>query len=338
MVGCVILDKTGEPIAEGRTAQCGGPHAERVALERAGADARGGTLLTTLEPCSHHGRTPPCTEAIIEAGISRVVFGVIDPNPCAAGGAEVLTAAGITVEHLPIRETDDLHAPFLHQLETGLPWIVAKWAQTLDGRIATAQGDSQWISSPRSRRLVHRERGRVDAVMTGIGTVLADDPRLTPRDVHRPRRRPERIVVDGELKTPLECRLVISATETPTIILCHPDHLQTPHAEALQARGVLLSPLESDDGLSDALRRLSSERGYGTIMVEAGGGLLGRLFHQGLINDALVFIAPTMLGDQNAPGSVRGHAPARIAEGIALRPLATFPRSNDVVAWYRIAD
>ena len=153
MVGCVVLDESGTLVGEGRTARCGGPHAERIALARAGAAARGGTLLTTLEPCSHHGRTPPCTDAILEAGISRMVYGTADPNPEASGGAALLMEKGVAVDHLPIRATDLLNEPHVHRVRTGLPWIVAKWAQTIDGRIATAKGDSRWISSARSRRL-----------------------------------------------------------------------------------------------------------------------------------------------------------------------------------------
>ena len=336
MVGCVVLDRSGGIVAEARTARCGGPHAERAALGSAGPLARGGTLLTTLEPCCHHGRTPPCTDAIIEAGIERVIFGTVDPNPVAAGGARVLVEAGIRVDHLPIPETDDLNAPFLHRLSTGLPWMVAKWAQTIDGRIATSNGRSRWISSPRSRRLVHRVRGRVDAVLTGIGTVLADDPRLTPRDAVHPRRHPERIVVDENLKTPLGAALVTSAGETPTTILCRPERLESNDADALRAAGVLLRPLANDEELRECLRALSAERGYGTILVESGGGLLGRLLAQNLINDALVFIAPLLLGDQEAPGSVRGHSPESIAEAARLRPLAVLPRRDDIVAWYRL--
>ena len=336
MVGCVVLDESGTLVGEGRTARCGGPHAERIALARAGAAARGGTLLTTLEPCSHHGRTPPCTDAILEAGISRMVYGTADPNPEASGGAALLMEKGVAVDHLPIRATDLLNEPHVHRVRTGLPWIVAKWAQTIDGRIATAKGDSRWISSARSRRLVHRERGRVDAVMTGIGTVLADDPRLTPRDARSPRRTPDRIVVDDELRTPIDCRLVSTAAETPTTIICRPDAERGDHATRLRALGVSIRSSASDEDLGDTLRSLATERNHATVLVESGGGLLGRLFRQDLVNDALVFIAPKMLGDQEAPGSMRGRAPERIADCITFEPISILPREDDVVAWYRM--
>jgi diaminohydroxyphosphoribosylaminopyrimidine deaminase/5-amino-6-(5-phosphoribosylamino)uracil reductase len=338
LVGCVVLDASGSLVGEGYHQYFGQAHAERIALARAGKAARGGTLYCTLEPCVHHNRTPPCTDAIIEAGIARVVFGTSDPYPPAAGGGKLLEGAGIEVLHLETNATRRLSAPFVHGIRTGLPWIVAKWAQTIDGRIATAKGDSQWISSGRSRRLVHRERGRVDAVMTGIGTVLADNPRLTPRDLRKPRRMPERIVVDGALQTPLDCQLVRTAEETPTIIICHPDAAAGSRGDQLRSLGVLIRTCESDDALAETLKVLSAERGYATVLVESGGGLLGRLIRQGLINDALIFIAPKMLGDQEAPGSVRGCAPERITDGINLENICAFPRNDDVIAWYRIAD
>ena len=335
LVGCVVLDAEGRVVAEGHHRRCGEAHAERIALTRAGERARGGTLYCTLEPCAHQGRTPPCTEAIIESGIARVVFGTVDPFPPAAGGAAVLEAAGIEVDRFETPATARVSAPFVHRVRTGLPWIVAKWAQTLDGRIATASGDSRWISSARSRRLVHRERGRVDAVMTGIGTVLADDPDLTPRDVRTPWRRPERIVVDDDLRTSPEARLVRTAGETTTLILCRREAARTDRADRLRERGVLLHEIPDDGTLREALHRLASERGLATILVEAGGGLLGRLFREDLVNDALVFTAPRLLGDASAPGAVRGFEPSRIADGIELDRLCAFPRNADLLAWYR---
>jgi diaminohydroxyphosphoribosylaminopyrimidine deaminase/5-amino-6-(5-phosphoribosylamino)uracil reductase len=335
MVGSVVLDAKGAVIGEGHHARCGEAHAERIALSRAGSASRGGTLYCTLEPCAHQGRTPPCTDAILESGLKRVVFGTLDPNATASGGAELIRSAGIDVRHLPTEATEVLNAPYVHRIRTGLPWMIAKWAQTIDGRIATAGGDSRWISSDRSRRLVHRERGRVDAVMTGIGTLLADNPRLTPRQTRSPRRIPERIVVDGALQTPIDCTLVTTANEVPTIILCHPGASDGPHGALLRERGVVLEHFQSDEDLPETMRRLRARRGHDNILVEAGGGLLGRLFKQDLVNDALVFIAPKMLGDQQAPGSVRGRSPERIADSIELEPITAFPREDDVIAWYR---
>ena len=195
-VGCVIADASGRVVSEGRTDRVGGPHAEVVALRGAGKAARGGTAWVTLEPCNHHGRTPPCVDAMIDAGVARIVIGTRDPNPVAAGGLDRLRAAGIEVV---LRDDVDsvrrLHASFRHRIGTGRPWVVAKWAETADGDLVAPPGRPRTISSRASHRLVHRERGRVDAILTGIGTVLADDPRLDAR-VRRPRRRPIRVVVD----------------------------------------------------------------------------------------------------------------------------------------------
>lgn len=335
MVGCVIADHSGNVIAEAHHARVGQDHAERIALERAGESARGMTLYTTLEPCTHQGRTPPCTEAIIESGIGRVVFATADPNPIARGGADVLRQHGIEVEQERTRATDLLNAPYLHRTRTGLPWIIAKWAQTLDGRIATSSGDARWISSPRSRRLVHRERGRVDAILTGIGTVLADDPQLTARDARTLRRIADRVVIDDQLDLPLDSTLVRSAREQPVIVLCAPGLVDQERGRALAELGVLVQPLDGDGSIRASIARLGSERGWSNVLVEAGGGLLGRLFVEGLVDEALVFIAPTLLGDADAPGPLRGRTPSHIGDGITLEQVATYPRSHDTIAWYR---
>lgn len=338
LVGCVIADQDGHVLAEAYHARCGEAHAERIALERAGEGARGSTLYTTLEPCSHHGRTPPCTEAILEAGVASVVFGTADPNPLAKGGAATLRLQGVEVEHVPTRATDLLNAAHLHRVQSGLPWIIAKWAQTLDGRIATAGGDSRWISSARSRRLVHRERSRVDAVLTGIGTVLSDNPRLTVRDVHSVRRTPDRVVIDDQLDIPVECTLVSTARSVPTLVFCRPDHAHGDRADSLREHGVVIEPLEEDGELAPALARVGRDRTWSTILVEAGGGLTGRLFKERLVNEAIVFIAPNLLGDAHAPSALRGRTPGQIADGIKLEPIAIFPRQDDIVAWYRPRD
>ena len=335
LVGCVIADPDGNVITDAYHARCGEAHAERIALKRAGQAAHGSTLYTTLEPCTHHGRTPPCTDAIIDAGVARVVFGTADPNELAAGGAVTLRAHGIEVEHLPTRATDLLNAAYLHRVGSGLPWIVAKWAQTLDGRIATSTGDSRWISSNRSRRLVHRERGRVDAIITGIGTVLADNPQLTARDVRRPRRTPARIIIDDQLDTPSDCTLIQTAKSVPTILLCQAHMADSSRADSLRTHGAIIEPLGERGAITPAIARISQSNSWATILVEAGGGTTGRLFKEGLVNEALVFIAPKLLGDADAPSAVRGMNAAQITDGITLDPIAVFPRQHDIVAWYR---
>ena len=338
LVGAVVTDAAGNVIAEGRYARFGGPHAERVALMKAGDAARGGTLLVTLEPCNHHGKTPPCTEAVIESGVKRVIHACHDPNDLASGGTEALTDAGIEVLHQPTALTRLLNAPHIHRTRHQLPWIVAKWAQTLDGRIATRTGASKWISSERSRRLVHRERGRVDAVFTGIGTVLADDPMLTARDLRKPRRRAERVVVDDSLQIPLQAKIIQTARDHPTTVLCSEESLKTPHAEELRSAGVRLARLPTDGTLTELIRMLTHERNWSTILVESGGGLMGRLFKERLINEILVFTSPVLLGDQSAPGAVRGFCPEEISEGLQLELCASFQRKPDVVSVLRVRD
>ena len=214
LVGAVVV-REGRPVGVGHHARFGGPHAEVVALEAAGAAARGATLYVTLEPCCHHGKTPPCTEAVLAAGIRRVVAAMTDPFPKVAGGGFArLAAAGLEVESgLLETEARRLNAPYLKRLATGRPYVIAKWAMTLDGKTATASGDSRWISGPRSRALVHELRGRMDAILVGIGTALADDPQLTARPPGP--RRAARVVLDSAARLPPDSRLARTAREIP---------------------------------------------------------------------------------------------------------------------------
>ena len=330
MVGCVITNSDNEVVGSGHHARCGEWHAERMALSVAKENAKGGTAYITLEPCAHQGKTPPCTAALIEAQIRRVVFAARDPNPIASGGAAVLRKAGIDViERSDVALANQLNAPFLYRCQTGLPWVTAKWAQTLDGRIATAEGDSKWISGSTSRRLVHRTRGRVDAILTGIGTVLADDPRLDARNVRR-RRTAIRVLVDPALDLPLDATLLTTAAEIPLIVATE-DPTST-KAQDVRSRGGEVIPF--DAGLEGVLRLLAQEHNVANVLVEAGGGLLGALFHDGLVNAALVFTAPMLLGDREAPSAARGLAPSRITDGITFTPLWTGRRGDDLVGWY----
>ncbi|MCP4937586.1 MAG: bifunctional diaminohydroxyphosphoribosylaminopyrimidine deaminase/5-amino-6-(5-phosphoribosylamino)uracil reductase RibD, partial [Phycisphaeraceae bacterium] len=243
-VGCVIADAAGRVVGEGRTTRPGGPHGEIVALRQAGTAARGGVAWTTLEPCNHHGRTPPCVDALIEAGIARLVVGSVETNEVASGGIARLRDAGIEVE---IRSDVDavrrLHAGFHRRVSTGRPWVVAKWAETFDGALATPPGVSPWISGRRALRMVHRERGRVDAILTGIGTVIADDPRLDARDVRR-RRTAKRIVIDPDLQFPADAAML----RTPggeVVIACRPEAATSnPDAvRGLEAAGARIIPV-----------------------------------------------------------------------------------------------
>ena len=335
LVGCIVLDAADRVVGDGYHRRAGGPHAEIMALRHAGNLADGGTLYVTLEPCSHHGRTPPCTDALIAAGITTVVYGEIDPHPEASGGAAILEAAGIDTRHVPTPSCAAILTPFVHRLRTGLPWVTAKWAQTIDGSIATRSGHSQWISSDRSRRLVHRERGRVDAILTGIGTVKADDPMLTARGVSI-RRIAKRIIVDPRAELPLDSALVRTARDTPVIVLC----LQVappPRIDALRARGVHVHIGSETTGrlaLASHLNTLSSEHDIATMLVEAGPGLLSSLLKANLINECAVFIAPMLMADDQATPPFRGSAPPTIADTHDLRLIAHHRRGDDIVARY----
>ncbi len=342
-VGCVIVSADGRIVGEGYHRRYGGPHAEVMALQHAGSSARGGTAFVTLEPCNHHGRTPPCTDALIQAGIKRVVYARRDPHHDAQGGAERLRAAGIDAEldescRPAVRASD----PFIYRETTGLPWLLAKWAQTIDGRIATRSGASQWISNERSRRFVHRIRGRVDAILTGIGTILADDPLLTARNV-RCRRIARRVVVDHHLATPLNARIIQTAHEVPTTIITSQSVLNDSslkQQEFHRHNVDVIAVAEQQDrlDLTEGLRQLSARYDVTNVLVESGGGLLGELFTRGLINEAMVFIAPMVFGDENAQPCIRGHRVEAVADGIRFELIGSYRRGDDILLRYRTGD
>lgn len=337
LVGCIIVDAQGRECGQGWHARFGGPHAEVMALHQAGARARGGTAVVTLEPCAHVGKTPPCTEALAAAGIVRVVYGAEDPHPQAAGGAARLRAHGIEAIHAPTAASADLARPFVHRIRTGRPWVVAKWAQSLDGRIASSAGESRWISSPQSRTMVHRERGRVDAILTGIGTVLADDPLLTARHGHV-RRLARRVVWDPDLAIPLDSALLGSLSTAPLTIAYERDGLQGPSVRAreLASRGVeLVKVREGAAGLRTLLEHLSSRHAASTVLVEAGGGLVGRLLQADLVDEAWVFIAPFLVGDREAPGPAVGLPPRAPSDVSRWRLVDVRQRGADLTCRYR---
>ncbi|MHC5022991.1 MAG: bifunctional diaminohydroxyphosphoribosylaminopyrimidine deaminase/5-amino-6-(5-phosphoribosylamino)uracil reductase RibD [Planctomycetota bacterium] len=339
MVGCVIVSPAGTIVGWGYHRRCGGPHAEIEALRRAGAAARGAVVYVTLEPCNHAGRTGPCAQALIDAGVDCVVIAREDPNPPAAGGASALRDAGIDVVCCcGCREAVAVSDPFVHRVRTGLPWVVAKWAQTLDGRIATRTGESQWISGVASRRLVHRERGRVDAILTGIGTVLADDPLLTAREV-RVRRIARRVVVDPDLRLPPDSRLATTADEVPTLVACAGDAIEQRSGAAalLRERGVEIVGLPSDAAdvpLDALLRELVRRHDVTNVLVEGGAGLLGRLFRANLVQESWVFLAPLLLGDDEAMTGVRGLETPRLADATRLALRSVRRRGDDLVLRY----
>jgi diaminohydroxyphosphoribosylaminopyrimidine deaminase/5-amino-6-(5-phosphoribosylamino)uracil reductase len=335
MVGCVATDTDGEVVAVAHHQRHGGPHAEVLAIEMAGARLRGGTLYVTLEPCTHEGQTGPCTSALLDAGVSRVVIGQRDPNPEASGGAEILRAAGIEVDVLDHEASRLLIAPHVIRLQQQRPWVQAKWAQTVDGRIATRSGQSRWISSSRSRSMVHRQRGRVDAVLTGIGTVMNDDPRLTARQ-GRPRRIPRRVLVDPGLDIPMDSALLATMDEAPLTIACLED-APAGQQNALRQSGVDVIALPSHEGrldLRSLLQLLHSNHGISTVLVEAGPGLLSSLLEAGCVDEACVFIAPTLLGDEEAIPPLKGRAPETIDGGLGMTLQQVHRRGEDVLLRY----
>lgn len=327
MVGCVLVAPDGRVVGEGYHPQAGEPHAEVFALRAAGAAARGATAYVTLEPCSHQGRTPPCADALLTAGVRRVVAAMTDPDPRVAGhGLERLRAGGVIVE-VGLRETEAhaLNAAFIKHRLTGRPWVVLKTAMTLDGKIATREGHSRWITSPIARRAVHRQlRDRCDAIVTGVGTVLADDPSLTTRLEHRRGRDPLRVIVDSTGRTPLDARVVQKAAlDGKTLIVTTP---AAPHdrRDALAARGCQILVCASDVAgrvdLAELVAHLGTHSDVIGVLIESGGELAAGFLQANLVDRWLAFVAPKIVGGRNAPGPVEGGGVANMDDALLVSP------------------
>ena len=336
-VGAVLVNADGEVVGEGWHERFGEPHAEVNALQQAGEQANGATLYVTLEPCDHQGKTPPCTEAVIEAGVRRVFIGTRDPAPHTAGhGIQTLQKAGIEVT-IGVLEDDakTLIAPFTKLITTGIPFVHAKWAMTLDGKIASRTGQSQWISNELSRRTVHHLRGRMDAVLIGIGTALADDPQLTARPPGS--RSATRIVVDAHARLPLESQLVQTAGEHPVMVAVS-TAAPMDRVTQLQAAGVevvtLPTAAESDAGSPEiSLRDLMQELGrrqMTNVLVEGGGQVLGRCFDEDLIDECHVFVAPKLVGGANAVTPFAGLGLETVSQTPQLHDPIIRPLGSDV--------
>jgi diaminohydroxyphosphoribosylaminopyrimidine deaminase/5-amino-6-(5-phosphoribosylamino)uracil reductase len=303
-VGCVVIADSAVA-GRGWTGDGGTPHAETIALEQAGARARGATVYVTLEPCNHTGRTPPCTAALAAAGVARVVVAIEDPDPRVNGqGIEALRAAGIAVEvGCLAAEAVAVNRGFLRRLTVGRPALTLKLAASLDGRIATGTGESKWITGPRARAEVHLMRAQADALLVGAGTVRSDDPRLNVRDIGIPDARPVRVVVSGALSLPRDSHLARTAGEAP-LWLCHDHEADPARREAWRELGAELIEIPfQDDGqldLSAMLQRLG-DRGLTRIFCEGGGRLAAALIEADLIDELVCYTAGVVLGAEAIP-------------------------------------
>lgn len=336
MVGCVIA-RDEQIIAEGWHERFGGPHGEVNALAKATSDCAGATAYVTLEPCCHQGKTPPCTEALIATGVKRVVAAMLDPFPrVSGGGMKRLAEAGIETEvGLLAAEARNLCAPYLKLQIEQRPWIIAKWAMSLDGKLASRSGHSQWISNEASRRVVHELRGRVDAIMVGRHTAELDDPLLTARPPGA--RVATRIVVDSTAQLSLNSRLVKTAHEVPVLIATGPD-APMDHIKRLTRAGCEVLPLAAATRFERMLHLLNElgVRRMTNVLVEGGSQLLGTLFDAKQIDELHVFIAPKLIGGEQAPSPLGGAGLLRVPELSQLIDVETKTLEGDVYVRGRV--
>ncbi len=323
MVGAVVV-RNGQVVGRGYHAKAGTPHAEVHALREAGELARGATMYVTLEPCCHRGRTGPCTEAIIQAGIKRVVMAMTDPNPLVAGkGMQILQDSGLQVEcGLMAEEARRLNEFFIKYITTGMPFVALKTAMSLDGKIATAAGESKWITGPEAREYVHRLRDRYDAVLVGIGTVLADNPSLTTRLPEGAGRDPVRVIVDSRARTPVNSRVLTQSSAAPTIIAVLPE-APPERVHVLRQAGAEIITVPGSGGMVD-LRNLMRElarREITSLLVEGGARVNGSLVLGNLVDKVYWFIAPLLIGGSAAPSPVGGEGAASLRDALPVEKI-----------------
>ena len=342
LVGAVIVTKGGRVIGEGYHAAAGEPHAERAALAACSEDPAGATLYVSLEPCCHQGRTPPCTDAIIEAGIKRVVVASDDPSAKAAGrGLGILRDEGIKVdvcEGEAAAAARLINQPFRKHARTGRPLVVLKYAMTLDGKVATRSGDSKWISGEASRARAHRWRAECDAVAIGIGTASVDDPLLTAR-VEAVPRQPRRVVFDAEARLPVSSQLVQSAAESPVIVICSRAAART-DTQALTAAGVDVITVSGGNEaarIEAALDELGT-RGIQSILVEGGPHLAGAFLDAGEVDEMRVFIAPVVAGGRQARPAIEGEGVELISDAVCSLATEVERIDDDVLVMARVRE
>ncbi len=354
MVGCVIV-KNSQVIGQGWHRRFGQAHAEinalnDVACKYSKRKSRGATVYVTLEPCSHYGKTGPCVDKLIDAGVGRVVIGVRDPSPLATGGVDKLRAAGIeVVTDICQYDAKQLIAPFEKVIRTQLPWVIAKWAQTIDGYIATRTGDSRWVSNDKSRLIVHNLRARVDAIVVGVATVIADNPMLTARNVTI-RRTLRRVVVDPKLRLPMRCNLINTINEAPLTIVVSKEITKTASyarkLSKLRDKGVDIVSVAWRRGtkikqldLSAAMRLLVSQYNATNILVEGGGRTHGAFVDQNLIDETMVFVSPKLLGDEKGIKPVRSGKVIKAMHTLPIMTLTSIKKiGDDILLRYHAAN
>ena len=339
MVGAVIV-KDGRIIGEGYHARCGELHAERNAIGSLTESAEGAVMYVTLEPCCHYGRTPPCTQAILEQKLAKVVIGSRDPNPKVAGkGAQVLRAAGVVVEEDFMKEEcDRLNPVFFHYITMKTPYVVMKYAMTADGKIATKTVASQWITGEKARKMVHDMRHNYMGIMAGIGTVLADDPMLNVR--LEGKKSPVRIICDSSLRIPLESKICRTAQEYKTIVACgttgEPEQKK---AECLKKMGVQVVSFPDSRGkvdLSKLMEYLGGSQGIDSILLEGGGELNDSALRAGIVKEVKAFVSPRIFGGAGAKSPVEGIGVEAVQQAVELWLEAVTPIGEDLLMEYRI--
>jgi diaminohydroxyphosphoribosylaminopyrimidine deaminase/5-amino-6-(5-phosphoribosylamino)uracil reductase len=315
--------KNGRIIGQGYHRKAGSYHAEVVALDEAGERAEGSTLYTTLEPCTHFGRTPPCVHKIIQSGIKEVVIGTVDPNPVNNGkGIEILRANKIKTQvGFLEEELNRINESFIKYITKKIPFITVKVAQSLDGRIATANGDSKWITSDKARAFAHRLRADYDAVMVGVNTVLRDNPRL---NAWFSKRQPAKIVADSRLSTPESSNIFLSGGKVIIVTLPTKSGQETQNRANIEKRATILEVKEKDGqvNLKDMMKQLAARFQITSVLVEGGGTMVGSLFDEGLVDKVLFFISPKIIGGKDAIGSVMGKGAARVDKAIKLKDVS----------------
>ena len=322
-VGAVIV-RDGVVVGLGHTQQPGMEHAEVMALNQAGEMARGATMYVTLEPCCHHGKTPPCTDTIINAGISEIHIAGIDPNPLVSGkGIQKLEAAGIkTYLGEYEQKAKEINEGYFKYITTGIPFVITKFAMSLDGKIATKSGDSKWITGDDARNYAQGQRHIVDAIMVGADTILIDDPKLTARGYSgkggRLKLQPLRVIVDGKGRVPTTAKVFSEPGKT---LIAVGDVYETREKLRIKRAGLEYIVLKSKDGLIDLaeLLKILGQRQITTVMVEGGSKLLGCLFDQQLVDKVLVFIAPIIIGGEEAKTAVSGYGVTKVADALHLK-------------------